>query len=252
MTHQEIQQLIDRYLDGETTPAEELQLARALRSLCGDAVASLPADWQAVLLMLGELAEGEAAYDRIVAARRPKARVLSLKWPWVAASLAVAATLLLLFVFSHRAVENTEPQQPLIAEVTMPPARQELAEEKPQTQQVSVKDKPQTQQVSVKDKPQPQRVSARRTSAPRAVRRAADVALPDTLGDGIWQQKENVELALRLLADCEAAILRGEQEIRNNIIEATYHATPQPENAILVTNELGDYEVIETRNIIEI
>ena len=241
MTHQEIQQLIDRYLDGETTPAEELQLARALRSLCGDAVASLPADWQAVLLMLGELAEGEAAYDRIVAARRPKARVLSLKWPWVAASLAVAATLLLLFVFSHRAVENTEPQQPLIAEVTTPPARQELAEEKPQTQQVSVK-----------DKPQPQRVSARRRSAPRAVRRAADVALPDTLGDGIWQQKENVELALRLLADCEAAILRGEQEIRNNIIEATYHATPQPENAILVTNELGDYEVIETRNIIEI
>lgn len=241
MTHQEIQQLIDRYLDGETTPAEELQLARALRSLCGDAVASLPADWQAVLLMLGELAEGEAAYDRIVAACRPKARVISLKWPWVAASLAVAATLLLLFFFSHRAVENTEPQQPLIAEVTMPPARQELAEEKPQTQQVSVK-----------DKPQPQRVSARRRSAPRAVRRAADVALPDTLGDGIWQQKENVELALRLLADCEAAILRGEQEIRNNIIEATYRATPQPENAILVTNELGDYEVIETRNIIEI
>ena len=252
MTHQEIQQLIDRYLDGETTPAEELQLARALRSLCGDAVASLPADWQAVLLMLGELAEGEAAYDRIVAARRPKARVLSLKWPWAAASLAVAATLLLLFVFSHRTVENTEPQQPLIAEVTTPPAPQELVKEKPQTQQVSVKEKPQPQQVSVKDKPQPQRVSARRRSAPRAVRRAADVALPDTLGDGIWQQKENVELALRLLADCEAAILRGEQEIRNNIIEATYHATPQPENAILVTNELGDYEVIETRNIIEI
>ena len=190
MTHQEIQQLIDRYLDGETTPAEELQLARALRSLCGDAVASLPADWQAVLLMLGELAEGEAAYDRIVAARRPKARVLSLKWPWAAASLAVAATLLLLFVFSHRAVENTEPQQPLIAEVTTPPARQELAEEKPQTQQVSVK-----------DKPQPQRVSARRTSAPRAVRRAADVALPDTLGDGIWQQKENVELASQICND---------------------------------------------------
>lgn len=241
MTHQEIQQLIDRYLDGETTPAEELQLARALRSLCGDAAAPLPADWQAVLLMLGELAEGEAAYDRIVAARRPKARVLSLKWPWVAASLAVAATLLLLFFFSHRAVENTEPQQPLIAEVTTPPAPQELAEEKPQAQQVSVKDKPQAK-----------RVSARRTSAPRAVRRAADVALPDTLGDGIWQQKENVELALRLLADCEAALLRGEQEIRNNIIEATYRATPQPENAILVTNELGDYEVIETRNIIEI
>ncbi len=241
MTHQEIQQLIDRYLDGETTPAEELQLARALRSLCGDAVASLPADWQAVLLMLGELAEGEAAYDRIVAARRPKARVLSLKWPWAAASLAVAATLLLLFVFSHRAVENTEPQQPLIAEVTTPPAPQELVKEKPQTQQVSVKEKPQAQQVS-----------ARRTSAPRAVRRAADGAMPDTLGDSIWQQKENVELALRLLADCEAAILRGEQEIRNNIIEATYRATPQPENAILVTNELGDYEVIETRNIIEI
>ena len=77
-------------------------------------------------------------------------------------------------------------------------------------------------------------------------------ALPDTLGDGIWQREENVQRALQMLADCEATIMREEQEIRNNIIEATFRATPQPANAILVTNELGDYEVIEPRTIIEI
>ena len=55
-----------------------------------------------------------------------------------------------------------------------------------------------------------------------------------------------------MLAECEATIQREEQEIRNNIVRATFNATPQPANAILVTNELGDYEVIETRTIIEI
>ena len=42
------------------------------------------------------------------------------------------------------------------------------------------------------------------------------------------------------------------QEIRNNIIEVSFRATPQPANTILVTNEAGDYEVIENTNIIEL
>ncbi len=71
MTNKEIQQLIDKYLEGETTPAEEQQLARALQ-LCQE----LPADWQAVRLMLGELTLGEAAYDDIMAQRRHKPSAL--------------------------------------------------------------------------------------------------------------------------------------------------------------------------------
>ena len=78
------------------------------------------------------------------------------------------------------------------------------------------------------------------------------VSLPDTLGSGIWQSRENVQRAVKILADCEATIRREEQEVRNDIIEATFRATPQPANAILVSNEAGDYEVIEKRNIIEI
>ena len=77
-------------------------------------------------------------------------------------------------------------------------------------------------------------------------------SLPDTLGSGIWQSEENVQRAVQILADCEATIRREEQEVRNDIIEATFRATPQPANAILVSNEAGDYEVIEKRNIIEI
>ena len=94
-------------------------------------------------------------------------------------------------------------------------------------------------------------------SPPRNGRRAAARSrvkheLPDTLGSGIWQSEANVQRAVQMLADCEATIRREEQQVRNDIIEATFRATPQPANAILVSNEAGDYEVIETRNIIEI
>lgn len=75
---------------------------------------------------------------------------------------------------------------------------------------------------------------------------------PDTLGNEIWQNPENVERAIRILADCKATIQREEQEMRNMVIKATFHATPQPANAVLVTNEVGDYEVIETKRIVEI
>jgi hypothetical protein len=55
-----------------------------------------------------------------------------------------------------------------------------------------------------------------------------------------------------MLSECETTILREEREMRNHIIQATFNATPQPANAVLVTNEAGDYEVIETKTIIEI
>ena len=75
---------------------------------------------------------------------------------------------------------------------------------------------------------------------------------PDTLGNEIWQNPENVERAIRILADCKATIQREEQEMRNMVIEATFRATPQPATTVLVTNEMGDYEVIDTNRIIEL
>ena len=66
MTNKDIQNLIDKYLEGLTSPAEELQLAHELQR------ADIPAEWQAVSMMLGELTQGEAEYDAIMASRSSK------------------------------------------------------------------------------------------------------------------------------------------------------------------------------------
>ena len=66
MTNKEIQQLINKYLEGETSPEEERQLALELQ---GD---DMPEEWQAIRLMLGELTMGEAEYDAIMELRKEK------------------------------------------------------------------------------------------------------------------------------------------------------------------------------------
>ena len=66
MTNKEIQQLINKYLEGETSLEEERQLALALQ---GD---DMPEEWQAIRLMLGELTMGEAEYDAIMEQRKEK------------------------------------------------------------------------------------------------------------------------------------------------------------------------------------
>lgn len=86
MTDKEIQQLIDSYLEGTTSPEEERLLAHEL--LRHD----IPEEWKAVRLMLGELAMGEAEYDNIMANRQKKATVITLHRRWIAA----AASLLLI------------------------------------------------------------------------------------------------------------------------------------------------------------
>ena len=76
MTDKDIQRLTDRYLAGATSPAEERQLALALRQR-----GELSEEWQAVNLMLGELTAGEAEYDAIMAERKakPSAVVIALR-----------------------------------------------------------------------------------------------------------------------------------------------------------------------------
>ncbi len=66
MTNKEIQQLINKYLEGETSPEEERLLALELQ---GD---DLPEEWQAIRQMLGELTIGEAEYDAIMEQRKQK------------------------------------------------------------------------------------------------------------------------------------------------------------------------------------
>lgn len=86
MNKNEIQRLIDRYLNGVTTPEEEQQLARAL--LCDD----IPDEWKVVRIMLGELAMGEAEYDTDMTEKvsHVKPVVVSIFARWlVAASIAL-------------------------------------------------------------------------------------------------------------------------------------------------------------------
>lgn len=66
MTNKEIQQLINKYLEGETSPEEERLLALALQ---GD---DMPEEWKTIRLMLGELTMGEAEYDNIMEQRKEK------------------------------------------------------------------------------------------------------------------------------------------------------------------------------------
>ena len=112
MTNKEIQQLIDKYLEGETTPVEEQQLARTLQ-LCQE----LPADWQAVRLMLGELTLGEAAYDDIMAQRRHKPSALLIALRTVLSAAAIYLVGLFLWLQQDTAVPvQTVAQQQDIRE----------------------------------------------------------------------------------------------------------------------------------------
>ena len=100
MTDKDIQRLTDRYLAGATTPAEERQLALALRQR-----GELSEEWQAVSLMLGELAAGEAEYDAIMAGRRarPSAVVVALR------IMLTTAAVYLVGLFLWLQQEPTEP-----------------------------------------------------------------------------------------------------------------------------------------------
>ena len=89
MTNKNIQKLIDKYLTGLTSPEEERQLAFALQS-----AENQPAEWQAVSLMLGELTQGEAEYDAIMAQRshqsastKPSALLIALRFISSAAAI---------------------------------------------------------------------------------------------------------------------------------------------------------------------
>lgn len=109
MKDKDIQQLTDRYLAGTTTPAEERQLALALRQR-GD----LSEEWQAVSLMLGELTAGEAEYDAIMAGRRtrPSAVVVALRIMFTTAAVYLVGLFLWLQQEPTESVRLAAKQQP--------------------------------------------------------------------------------------------------------------------------------------------
>ena len=101
MTHKETEILIQKYLNGETTAEEERLLA--LEVSREDA----PENWKVIAEMLGELTVDEALFDKIMAERKQKPRIIRL-WPWVAA--ACVAVLLVVFLGPPREETPTQPQ----------------------------------------------------------------------------------------------------------------------------------------------
>ena len=109
MTDKDIQRLTDRYLAGATTPAEERQLALALRQR-----GELSEEWQAVSLMLGELTAGEAEYDAIMAKRKakPSAVVIALRIMLTTAAVYLVGLFLWLQQEPAEPVRLADRQQP--------------------------------------------------------------------------------------------------------------------------------------------
>ena len=138
MTNKDIQQLIDRYLEGETSPEEERMLAQELLR------EDLPSEWQAIRLMLGELAMGEAEYDAMMAKRQQTANqkamagIVRMKWRWTAAAacllLLVGTGTMILMKKSDTTplvAQNTAQSLPVVADLTPPATDNEIPQGTP-------------------------------------------------------------------------------------------------------------------------
>ena len=96
MTQQEVNRLIDKYMEGETTPQEERQLAIEVNR------PDAPAEWKIIAEMLGELTLGEALYDQTMAERKRVRIRRYIGW----SIAAVAACLTLWFVLGKLSITN--------------------------------------------------------------------------------------------------------------------------------------------------
>ena len=103
MKDNDIQKLIDKYLEGGTSSLEERQLALALEERN-----DLPEDMQAVRLMLGELTLGEAEYDAIMAQAKDKPSAMLMTLRIILSSAAVW----LVGLFLYQQIPLSELQSP--------------------------------------------------------------------------------------------------------------------------------------------
>ena len=115
MRQQDVERLIAKYLDGQTSPEEEKRLALALDSAIGRGDAQQ--EWRAVAQMLGELTLGEALYDKMIAERR--SRKIG-RW----ASLVAAASVALLLGLWLMPKEDIKVDNPPSVAKTKVPVRQ--------------------------------------------------------------------------------------------------------------------------------
>ena len=148
---------------------------------------------------------------------------------WLYATLgAIAAGIVLLLSLGHiyNSVEPTV-QQPVIA------MQEPTPESTTETAIVAV----QPERASSKDTPK-----ATHTAKVTRKESQAAASLPDTLGNGIWQNEENVIRAIEILTACEA---EGLQRQRNAVVEAVYRSIIPRDGLQLVTSETGDLLIVD-------
>lgn len=120
MTTKAINQLIDKYLEGKTSPEEERRLALAVNE------PDAPAEWKVIAEMLGELTLGEALYDEEMAKRKYHPIRRYIGW-----GIAVAACLALWFVLGKLGSLSTQQEtEPQIAQQPKQKVKPEVKEEK--------------------------------------------------------------------------------------------------------------------------
>ncbi|WP_018463735.1 hypothetical protein [Segatella paludivivens] len=96
MTQKDTEQLIKKYLNGETSLEEEKLLAREVSR------DNAPQEWKIITEMIGDLAVDETVYDEMVT-KRKTSRTFKI-WPWLGAACVAA---LMVVVFTPPRNENT-------------------------------------------------------------------------------------------------------------------------------------------------
>ena len=168
----------------------------------------------------------------------------------LALTSAAAACLLLLLTRSLSIREQTEPTPVLEAEtktITITETTTKTEVEAPMEEKESA-----DLHKCVARKKLRKKVRKKEPSIEREL--VAQEQYADTLGCHIFQSPENVLIAMKMLDECDAIYRNELQEVRNNVIDATFRVAPPSGSAILVKDMNGDLDVVdrEKKRIIEL
>ena len=185
---------------------------------------------------------GKAEQDR----HRMRKRVRIL----LALTSAAAACLLLLLTRSLSTREQTEPAPVLEAKTKTIT----ITETTTKTEVVALMEEKESADLHkcVARKKLRKKVRRKEPSIEREL--VAQEQYADTLGNHIFQSPENVLIAMKMLDECDAIYRNELQEVRNNVIDATFRVAPPSGSAILVKDMNGDLDVVdrEKKRIIEL
>ena len=163
---------------------------------------------------------------------------------------AAAACLLLLLTRSLSTREQTEPAPVLEAKTKTITITETMA--KTEVVAPMEENEPADLHKCVARKKLRKKVRRREPSIEREL--VAQEQYADTLGSHIFQSPENVLIAMKMLDECDAIYRNELQEVRNNVIDATFRVAPPSGSAILVKDMNGDLDVVdrEKKRIIEL